>query len=206
MRDKKGNSAARAEFAASVVKAAWRLFVENGYVGTSMDDVAAAVGVSKPTVYEAYRNKQALFEAAIEEVTNEFSPATSEAIANYNGSLADLFRAIPGLARSFIKQQRRTEVVRVLVSETRRMPSLVSKYREALWEAELAAWAKLLERAMDRGEFRRMDPFVGARICVAPAINIMIERIMYGDQAVDDKIVNAFLEEAYAAVSRACLL
>ena len=58
---------------------------------------------------------------------------------------------------------------------------------------------------MDRGEFRRMDPMVAARICAAPAINIMIERIIYGDDSVDDKTVDAFLEEAFSAIARSCV-
>jgi len=139
MDEKKGVSPARAEFAANVLKAAWQLFVENGYIGTSMDDVAAAVGVSKPTVYEAYKNKQHLFEAVIDMVTEEFDPAATQQIADYQGSMADLFKAIPAAAKVFIRQQRRTDLVRVLISEGRRMPFLVAKYREALWERELGA-------------------------------------------------------------------
>jgi len=206
MEEKKGVASGRAEFAANVLKAAWQLFVENGYIGTSMDDVAAAVGVSKPTVYEAYRNKQHLFEAVIDMVTEEFDPAATQQIADYQGPMAALFQAIPAAVKVFIRQQRRTDLVRVLISEGRRMPFLVAKYREALWERELGAWAKLLGRAMDRGEFRHMDPMVAARICAAPAINIMIERIVYGDQTVPEEIVDAFIDEAFAGISRAYVL
>src|SRR5262249_41364900 len=162
MDEKKGVTPARAEFAANVLKAAWQLFVENGYIGTSMDDVAAAVGVSKPTVYEAYKNKQHLFEAVIDMDTEEFGPAATQPNPDLQGPMAELFRALPGAVKVFIRQQRRTDLVRVLISEGRRMPFLVAKYRESLWERELTAWAKLLGRAMDRGEFRRMDPIVAA--------------------------------------------
>jgi TetR/AcrR family transcriptional repressor of mexJK operon len=203
MQEKKGVTPARAEFAAKVLKAAWQLFVENGYIGTSMDDVAAAVGVSKPTVYEAYKNKQQLFEAVIDMVTDEFDPAATQQIADYQGPMEELFRVLPGAVKVLIRQRRRTDLVRVLASEGRRMPFLVAKYREALWERELAAWATMLGRAMDRGEFRRMDPLVAARICAGPAINIMIERIIYGDQAVSDAVVDGFIDEAFAGILRA---
>jgi len=206
MTEKKRIPPARADFAASVIKAAWQLFAENGYAGTSMDDVAAAVGVSKPTVYEAYKNKQALFEAVIEDATHGFDPSVTAQIADYGGSMAELFRILPGVVKVFIRQQRRTDLIRVLISEGRRMPFLVAKYREGLWERELAAWAKLTSRAMDRGEFRRMDPMVAARICASPAINIMIERIVYGDQSIAEETVDSFLEEAFAAISRSCVL
>jgi hypothetical protein len=86
------------------------------------------------------------------------------------------------------------------------MPFLVAKFRETLWERELGAWAKLTRRAMDRGEFRRMNPMVAARICAAPAVNIMIERIVYGDDYVPEDVVDEFLDEAFAAIARACIL
>lgn len=40
--------------------AADALFLERGYVGTSMSDVAAAAGVSRPTVFNAFGSKAAL--------------------------------------------------------------------------------------------------------------------------------------------------
>jgi len=59
---------------------------------------------------------------------------------------------------------------------------------------------------MDHGEFARMDPNVAARICAGPAINIMIERIVYGDQTVPDEVVDSFIDEAFAAIARSCVL
>src|SRR5689334_24207758 len=42
-------------------EAAATLFLERGYQGTSMDDVAAAAQVSKQTIYTHFANKQQLF-------------------------------------------------------------------------------------------------------------------------------------------------
>lgn len=45
--------------------AAARLFVERGYVATTMRDVARAAGVGERTLYDAYPNKAALFGHAL---------------------------------------------------------------------------------------------------------------------------------------------
>ena len=45
-----------------ILRAAERLFHEQGYERTTLDQVAAALGVSKPFVYYYFRNKQELFE------------------------------------------------------------------------------------------------------------------------------------------------
>jgi AcrR family transcriptional regulator len=48
-----------------VLGAAFDLFLEHGYEGTSMDAVAAAAGVTKPVVYACYASKEELFEALL---------------------------------------------------------------------------------------------------------------------------------------------
>lgn len=45
----------------AIREAAAALFLEKGYQGTSMDDVAAAAGVSKQTIYTHFANKEVLF-------------------------------------------------------------------------------------------------------------------------------------------------
>lgn len=48
-----------------VLDAAFELFLERGYDGTSMEAVAAAVGVTKPVVYACYPSKEELFKALL---------------------------------------------------------------------------------------------------------------------------------------------
>jgi len=50
----------------AILAAATTLFLEQGYSGTSMDAIAAAAGVSKLTVYSHFKDKEALFAAAVE--------------------------------------------------------------------------------------------------------------------------------------------
>ena len=50
---------------ASILTAASRLFVQHGYGGVSMDQIAAEAGVSKLTVYSHYGDKDSLFAAAV---------------------------------------------------------------------------------------------------------------------------------------------
>lgn len=50
---------------AAVLTAAQRLFLSNGFAGTSMDAVADAAGVSKLTAYKYFGSKQELFATAV---------------------------------------------------------------------------------------------------------------------------------------------
>lgn len=50
----------------AVIEAAWRLFAEQGYVATSIEDIAAAAGVSRATVFTAVGGKPVLLKAAFD--------------------------------------------------------------------------------------------------------------------------------------------
>jgi AcrR family transcriptional regulator len=49
-----------------VLDAAFALFLERGYSGTSMEAIAQAAGVTKPVVYACYPSKDELFKALLE--------------------------------------------------------------------------------------------------------------------------------------------
>jgi AcrR family transcriptional regulator len=48
----------------TVLEQAMQVFWQHGYEATSLQDLLAATGLSKSSLYQAYSNKQALFEAA----------------------------------------------------------------------------------------------------------------------------------------------
>lgn len=60
---------------------ATELFVERGYDGVSMDDVAAAAGVSKPVVYELVGSKSELFGRIMTAAADDLYTRVSDAIA-----------------------------------------------------------------------------------------------------------------------------
>ncbi len=49
-----------------VLDAAQRIFVERGYAGASMDELASRAGVTKPVVYELFGSKDGVFEACVD--------------------------------------------------------------------------------------------------------------------------------------------
>lgn len=59
---------------AAILGAAKRLFLEQGYQGVSMDQIAAAAGVSKLTVYSHFGDKETLFSEAIAAKCQEVLP------------------------------------------------------------------------------------------------------------------------------------
>ena len=51
-----------------ILDEALTLFSEKGYANVYVADIAARVGIKAPSLYKHYRNKQAIFDAIIEEM------------------------------------------------------------------------------------------------------------------------------------------
>jgi len=83
-----------------IVAAAQRLFLENGYAETSMDEISAAARVSKTTLYTRFPSKGSLFAAMVrsysEESAMRFFPedfddlTLEEALRQIGGRFVDL--------------------------------------------------------------------------------------------------------------------
>jgi TetR/AcrR family transcriptional regulator, copper-responsive repressor len=73
-------------------------FWRDGYDGTSMQDLADEVGVSKPSLYAAYGNKEALFLAALERYSTTFGARQAAELDRE----PDARRAVESVLRSMI--------------------------------------------------------------------------------------------------------
>jgi AcrR family transcriptional regulator len=106
----------------TIVEAAARLFIAQGYVGTSMDDIAAAAGVGRATVFASVGGKAALLKTAYDiaivgddepiplpqrpwaiAVRNQPEPrrmidAYAEMITHISGRVAPIYEAMRGAA------------------------------------------------------------------------------------------------------------
>lgn len=67
----------RSERKTQMLEAAARLFGERGYAGTSMDDIAAACGITKPMLYAYFSSKDGLYRAMIERAGSYLVSAVS---------------------------------------------------------------------------------------------------------------------------------
>src|SRR5258707_3503798 len=57
----------------AIVEAATTTFLHKGYLGTSMDEIAALAGVSKQTVYKHFADKERLFVEIVITTVDEIS-------------------------------------------------------------------------------------------------------------------------------------
>ena len=115
-----------------IVEAATDVFLQNGYRGTSMDEIAARAGVSKQTVYKQFGDKEGLFTeivlGTIDQVGEPFFAGigTLEDSENLEPELRELARRLVGI----VEDPRLLQLRRLVVAEAGRFPELGRTYYE----------------------------------------------------------------------------
>ena len=110
-----------------IVAAAIRVFLENGYSGTSMNRVAEEAGVIKQTIYSHFTDKESLFVAIIEELTIKRFKADFEAGLCHT-TPEELFEYMIKYFGEQRKNQQYLSLVRLVVGESERFPDLARLY------------------------------------------------------------------------------
>src|SRR2546421_891057 len=135
--------------------AAHRLFLQQGYLATSIDAILAEAGISsKETLYRHYANKEALFVDVLAHLTME-QPGFSEKLAALPRphDLASLGQALTQLSReilSLISQPGYLPLVRMIIAETPRFPQLGTLFFSTVTQRGLTIMTTLLQAAREQ--------------------------------------------------------
>lgn len=149
---------------AAILAAATAAFLENGYLGTSMDAIAALAAVSKQTVYKHFADKNRLFSEIVTMTVNE---AADPVHAEVHGlaETANLKRDLRELARRqlrLVMQPRVLKLRRLVIAEAGRFPELGRVFYERGPGRTITALTGALERLADRGLLALDDPRLAA--------------------------------------------
>ena len=121
----------------AIIEAAWRLFAEFGYAATSIEDIAAAAGVSRATVFASVGGKPVLLKAAFDvAIVGDDDPVSLPERAS-----SKAIRAEPDPARYLDRYARMVAEMagRVApIAEAVRGAAGADADARALWDAHLA--------------------------------------------------------------------
>jgi TetR/AcrR family transcriptional repressor of mexJK operon len=144
----------------AILETATELFLTREYAGTSMDEVAAAAGVSKQTVYKHFGDKESLFRAIALSSVQEVSGPLRARIAAV-AEADDVEAALRELARSYLTAVVQPEVLRrrqLVIREAGRFPDVASAYHDGAPRLTIAALAEAFARLDERGELAVSEP------------------------------------------------
>jgi AcrR family transcriptional regulator len=171
-----------AERREAIIAAALDEFIARGFAATRLDDVARRAGVAKGTIYLHFTDKEALFQ---ELVRTALVPLAGRlmALPLAGGSARAILESF---AENFVREvalTRRGDIVRLIIAEGPRFPSLAEFYYREVVERGIAGMRKLIEYGIARGEIKNEALARFPQIVVAPAMVAVIWQGLFGKHA-----------------------
>jgi len=106
----------------AILAGAKAVFLKHGFGDASMDEVAAAAGVSKMTVYRHFGSKEDLFAGVITELCQRI--VTEEIDEIFALPMRDALRAFARKMTDIVFARDTAELHRIVIAESRRFPKL----------------------------------------------------------------------------------
>lgn len=154
-----------------IIAAARSLFLERGYRETSLDDVAADAGVTKPTVYSHFQSKEGLLLAMVEAHVTENARVLSTSLTSSGDPRADLHNfGTVFLSRLLNKDA--TCWRRLAMAEAREHPEIGKAVFAAGPARVLKAIAGFLKQETESGRLACDDPALAAEQFVGMLMGI----------------------------------
>jgi AcrR family transcriptional regulator len=143
-----------------LMEAAEQLFARKGVAGTSLQELATAIGLTRTSLYHYVRNKDEMLAMLVEGFTFETADDMRRLVGETDRPAVDRLReAVAGLVRRTAENPRRFRLI--LSSESQFPEELGRRYRKARRETS-GAVVDLVVQAIDEGSLRPVDPEMAA--------------------------------------------
>jgi AcrR family transcriptional regulator len=157
-----------------LLDAALSLFVEKGFAGTRVEEVAARAGVSKGTLFLYFPSKEELFKAVVRETLSGRFVEWNQELMEFQGSSSDLLRYTMNVWWERIGMTAASGITKLVMSEAGTFPEIANFYQHEVIDPGKSLLKRVLQRGIDRGDFRSMDLDSAVYSLIAPMIFLLM--------------------------------
>jgi TetR/AcrR family transcriptional regulator len=157
-----------------LLDAALTLFVEKGFAATRVEEVAAMAGVSKGTLFLYFPSKEELFKAVVREnIAGRFTEWNEE-FERFSGDSAELVRYCMHSWWERIGTTPASGITKLVMSEAGMFPEIAAFYQREVIEPGHDLIRRILQRGVDRGDFRPLPMEYAVYSLIAPMIFLLM--------------------------------
>jgi len=149
-----------------ILDAALALFVEKGFAGTRLDDVAERAGLSKAAIYLYFDDKTGLFLDVVRQAVASNLDMVETMLAAHRGPVAPLIPRILEFMATRIEETPMASVAKIVISESRAFPEIGRFYLKEVIGRGMPLMEGLIARGIAQGEFRKVDPGLTVRTMI----------------------------------------
>ncbi len=197
---KKSPRSKASEKAEAILEGAMQEFMASGYAATSMDRIAIAAGVSKPTLYNYFQDKESLFIALIEKLVegkfkNIFAPEHLQyPIPSGQGKIF-LRELAQKIIINSVNEPKFLDFMRIIMGESGRFPEIARTFVRTV---EATSFQTLTHLFTNYPELRINDPQVAARIFLGTIVHYIItQKLLHGEdilQIDSDRLIEGLID------------
>ena len=167
-----------------ILEKALELFSERGYDAVSVGEVAAAVGIKAPSLYNHYESKRAIFDAILQDTAEQYKSYTNAIDVHVPDAEkdTDVFAGITEerllyKVRQIFTYSLHNEAVsrlrRMLTIEQLRSPELAGLYSQRYVDRLIAYHSELFDSLIAGGVLENAEPDELALMYTAPIITLL---------------------------------
>ena len=154
-----------------ILEASLELFSVQGFEATSISQIASAVGIRKASLYSHFESKQAILDALVKDVLDQYAEHSIFAQADWNGEGAPTPEAteqiILGQMRYILHDPHICRARKMLTVEQFRNPELAKLQTRQNYTDVLAYFTALVERLIRSDVLAGEDPgIMAAQLCL----------------------------------------
>jgi TetR/AcrR family transcriptional regulator len=157
-----------------LLEAALTLFVEKGFAATRVEEVAAMAGVSKGTLFLYFPSKEELFKAVVRETIAGRFTEWNEEFERFSGDSAELVRYCMHSWWERIGMTPASGITKLVMSEAGMFPEIAAFYQKEVIEPGHDLIRRILQRGVDRGDFRPLPMEYAVYSLIAPMIFLLM--------------------------------
>jgi AcrR family transcriptional regulator len=145
-----------------ILDGAGKVFLERGFEGASVEEIAEVARAGKPTIYARYGSKEALFAAV---VARKVRANTSiECVATMGSTVEQRLEAMASVLLERILSPESIGLMRAVVAEARRFPDLAISVKRQARDLGIESVARLLGEVAQSGEMGMAPAFAPDRL------------------------------------------
>jgi TetR/AcrR family transcriptional repressor of mexJK operon len=184
----------------AILYAARDLFLQKGYAGASMDEVAAMADVSKVTIYKHFSDKHTLFVAVVTDAIDH-AKAGSQSLVDQLGTSTDIELDLRDFARrhvALVTQPHLIQMRRMIIAEAPRFPDLARAWHRIGPERAHATLASQIDKLVTRGQLQAADSLLAAQLLNYLILSVPLNEAMFTgrDKPYSRRYLNRYADEA----------
>lgn len=193
-----------------ILDAARQMFLERGFAGASIDEIAEVARSGKATIYARFRDKQVLFtEVMRRDILSRITEFKAKALTG--STIEERLTSAASTVLHWVLDGERIALMRLAIAEARRFPDLASTTGRTARELSTDLGVQLLGELSRSDELRSLPAFAPERLKATArlfldliAVPILFRALFEADLKTLDKEIDPHVARGVAFFLAAC--